>query len=183
MLDAWIYDGLRTPFGRHAGALAPVRPDDLVAGVMRALVARSPWPAEALEDVYLGCTNQAGEDSRNVARHASLLAGFPVTVPAQTVNRLCASGLAAVVDAARALTVGDGEVLGWSWLVPPYKWHFDARSLTDTRALALDGRCLRGKFENDHELGYEMMTRFAQLMTQRLEAASLQLLDLYGTNA
>jgi len=81
------------------------------------------------------------------------------------------------------LTVGDGEVLGWSWLVPPYKWHFDARSLTDTRALALDGRCLRGKFENDHELGYEMMTRFAQLMTQRLEAASLQLLDLYGTNA
>ena len=81
------------------------------------------------------------------------------------------------------LTVGDGEVLGWSWLVPPYKWHFDARSLTDTRALALDGRCLRRKFENDYELGYEMMTRFAQLMTQRLEAASLQLLDLYGTNA
>jgi len=110
VLDAWIYDGLRTPFGRHAGALAPVRPDDLVAGVMRALVARSPWPAEALEDVYLGCTNQAGEDSRNVARHASLLAGFPVTVPAQTVNRLCASGLAAVVDAARALTVGDGDL-------------------------------------------------------------------------
>ena len=81
------------------------------------------------------------------------------------------------------LTVGDGEVLGWSWLVPPYKWHFDARSLTDTRALALDGRCLRGKFESDHELGYEMMTRFVQLMTQRLEAASLQLIDLYGTNA
>jgi acetyl-CoA C-acetyltransferase len=110
MLDAWIYDGLRTPFGRHAGALAPVRPDDLLAGVMRALVARSPWEPEDLEDVYVGCTNQAGEDSRNVARHAALLAGFPVTTPAQTVNRLCASGLAAVVDAARAVTVGDGDL-------------------------------------------------------------------------
>ena len=110
MLDAWIYDGLRTPFGRHAGALAPVRSDDLVAGVMRALVARSPWKPEQVEDVILGCTNQAGEDSRNVARHAALLAGFPVTTPAQTVNRLCASGLAAVVDAARAVTVGDGDL-------------------------------------------------------------------------
>ena len=110
MLDAWIYDGLRTPFGRHAGALAPVRSDDLVAGVMRALLARSPWKPEQVEDVILGCTNQAGEDSRNVARHAALLAGFPVTTPAQTVNRLCASGLAAVVDAARAVTVGDGDL-------------------------------------------------------------------------
>jgi acetyl-CoA C-acetyltransferase len=110
MLDAWIYDGLRTPFGRHAGALAPVRSDDLVAGVMRALMARSPWKPEQVEDVILGCTNQAGEDSRNVARHAALLAGFPVTTPAQTVNRLCASGLAAVVDAARAVTVGDGDL-------------------------------------------------------------------------
>ncbi|MEI7703124.1 MAG: 3-oxoadipyl-CoA thiolase [Deltaproteobacteria bacterium] len=110
MLDAWILDGLRTPFGRHAGALAPVRSDDLVAGVMRALLARSAWKPEELEDVLLGCTNQAGEDSRNVARHAALLAGFPPSVPAQTVNRLCASGLAAVVDAARAITVGDGEL-------------------------------------------------------------------------
>ncbi|MEI6225314.1 MAG: acetyl-CoA C-acyltransferase, partial [Deltaproteobacteria bacterium] len=110
MLDAWIYDGLRTPFGRHAGALARVRADDLVAGVMRALLARSPWRPEALEDVLVGCTNQAGEDSRNVARHAALLAGFPPSVPAQTVNRLCASGLAAVVDAARAITAGEGEL-------------------------------------------------------------------------
>lgn len=110
MLDAYLYDGLRTPFGRHAGALAPVRPDDLAAGVMRALLARSPWKAEELEDVYLGCTNQAGEDSRNVARHAALLAGFPSTTPAMTVNRLCASGLAAVVDAARAITSGEGEL-------------------------------------------------------------------------
>ena len=110
MLGAFIYDGLRTPFGRHAGALAPVRPDDLAAGVMRALMTRSPWKPEELEDVYLGCTNQAGEDSRNVARHAALLAGFPATTPAQTLNRLCASGLAAVVEAARAITVGDGDL-------------------------------------------------------------------------
>jgi 3-oxoadipyl-CoA thiolase len=110
VLDAYLYDGLRTPFGRHAGALAPVRPDDLAAGVLRALLARSPWRPEQLEDVYLGCTNQAGEDSRNVARHAALLAGIPPSVPAQTLNRLCASGLAAVVEAARAVTVGDGDL-------------------------------------------------------------------------
>jgi len=107
---AYIYDGLRSPFGRHAGAIAGVRPDDLAAEVMRALVARSPWKPEDVEDVLLGCTNQAGEDSRNVARHAVLAAGFPVTTPAQTVNRLCASGLAAVVDAARAVTAGEGEL-------------------------------------------------------------------------
>ena len=107
---AYLYDGLRSPFGRHAGALASVRPDDLVAELFRALMARSPWKPEDLEDVLVGCTNQAGEDSRNVARHAVLAAGFPVTVPAQTVNRLCASGLAAVVDAARAIAAGEGEL-------------------------------------------------------------------------
>jgi acetyl-CoA C-acetyltransferase len=110
MLDAFVYDGLRSPFGRHAGCLAGVRADDLVAEVMRAVVARSAWKPEDLEDVLLGCTNQAGEDSRNVARHAALLAGFPATTPGQTVNRLCASGLAAVVDAARAISSGEGEI-------------------------------------------------------------------------
>ncbi|HZX27321.1 MAG TPA: 3-oxoadipyl-CoA thiolase [Telluria sp.] len=110
MLDAYIYDGLRSPFGRHAGALAPVRPDDLVAEVMRAVVSRNPWAPDQIEDVILGDTNQAGEDSRNVARNALLAAGLPVTVPGQTVNRLCASGLAAVVDAARAITCGEGDL-------------------------------------------------------------------------
>ena len=110
MLDAYLYDGLRTPFGRHGGSLATLRPDDLVATVMQALVARNPWPAEAIEDVILGCTNQAGEDSRNIARNALLAAGLPVTVPGQTVNRLCASGLAAVIDAARAITAGEGAL-------------------------------------------------------------------------
>jgi 3-oxoadipyl-CoA thiolase len=110
MLDAYIYDGLRSPFGRHAGAIAAVRPDDLAAEVIRAVLARSPWKARDVEDVILGCTNQAGEDSRNVARHAALAAGFPAVIPALTVNRLCASGLAAVIEAAHAVTCGEGEL-------------------------------------------------------------------------
>ncbi len=110
MLEAYIYGGLRSPFGRHAGALAGVRSDDLAAEILRATLAASPWKPGDMEDVLLGCTNQAGEDSRNVARHALLLAGFPPSVPGQTVNRLCASGLAATVDAARAITLGDGDL-------------------------------------------------------------------------
>jgi acetyl-CoA C-acetyltransferase len=110
MLDAYIYSGLRTPFGRLAGALAPVRPDDLVASVIRKLVDESPFDPASVEDVILGCAGQAGEDSRNIARHAVLLSGLPHTVPGQTVNRLCSSGLAAVLDAARAITSGEGEL-------------------------------------------------------------------------
>ena len=110
MLEAYIYDGLRTPFGRHAGALASVRADDLAAGVFRHLLQKGPFEVADIEDVLLGCSNQAGEDSRNVARHAALAAGFPDTVPGQTVNRLCASGLAAVLDAARAVTAGEGAL-------------------------------------------------------------------------
>lgn len=110
-MAAYIYDGLRSPFGRHAGALAKVRPDDLLATVIRALVERNPFPLEAYEDVVAGCTNQAGEDARNIARHAGLLAGLPVSVAGVTVNRLCGSGLAAILDAARAVKSGEGELL------------------------------------------------------------------------
>jgi acetyl-CoA C-acetyltransferase len=110
MLDAYIYDGARTPIGRHAGSLAPVRPDDLLAGVLRELVGRAPFKPADVEDVVVGNTNQAGEDARNVARHAALLAGLPPTVPGITVNRLCASGLAAVLDSARAASTGQGEL-------------------------------------------------------------------------
>ncbi|MGB7623000.1 MAG: cyclic nucleotide-binding domain-containing protein [Terriglobia bacterium] len=77
-------------------------------------------------------------------------------------------------------TVDAGEILGWSWLLPPYQWHFDARASEPTRAIALDGKCLRAKCENDHDLGYELLKRFAQIMEQRLEATRLQLLDVYG---
>ena len=110
MPDALIFDGLRTPFGRHAGALAPVRPDDLLGGVIARLLERHPSAARAIEDVVAGCANQAGEDARNVARHALLLAGLPESVGGQTVNRLCGSGLAAVADAARAVRCGEGEL-------------------------------------------------------------------------
>jgi len=110
MLNAYIYDGLRSPIGRHGGVLASIRPDDLAAEVIKKLIEKTGVPGTDIEDVILGDTNQAGEDSRNVARMAVLLAGLPVTVPGQTVNRLCASGLGAIIDSARAITCGEGEL-------------------------------------------------------------------------
>ena len=80
-------------------------------------------------------------------------------------------------------TIGEGDVLGWSWLFPPYRWHFDARALELTRAIALDGKCLREKCEEDHDLGYELVKRFAQIIMERLQATRLQLLDVYGVHA
>ena len=105
-----VVDGLRTPFGRYGGALKDVRPDDLAAHVIRALVERNELDATLVDDVVLGAANQAGEDNRNVGRMAALLAGLPVEVPGQTVNRLCGSGLQAVVSAAHAIAYGDGDV-------------------------------------------------------------------------
>src|SRR5689334_23999953 len=110
MLDAYIYDGLRSPIGRHAGKLAPLRPDDLAAGVIKEVVARNKVDPAEIADIVLGCVNQAGEDNRNVARFAALLSGLPPATPGVTVNRLCASGLQAVVDAARAVTCGEGDL-------------------------------------------------------------------------
>ena len=108
--EAWIVDAVRTPFGRYGGALAAVRPDDLAALVVRALVDRSGIDPAAIEDVILGCANGAGEDNRNVGRMAALLAGLPTEVGGLTVNRLCGSGLQAIVSAAHAIAVGEGEV-------------------------------------------------------------------------
>ena len=108
--EAWIIDAVRTPIGRYGGALAPVRPDDLAAAVIRAVVDRTRVAPALVEDVILGCANQAGEDNRNVARMAALLAGLPVEVAGQTVNRLCGSGLQAVNTAAHAIGAGDGDV-------------------------------------------------------------------------
>ena len=109
--EAWIVEALRTPFGRYGGALSGVRPDDLAAAVLEAVVARSGINAADIDDVILGCANQAGEDNRNVARMALLVAGYPVEVPGQTVNRLCGSGLQALAAAANAIAVGDAEVV------------------------------------------------------------------------
>jgi 3-oxoadipyl-CoA thiolase len=105
-----VVDGLRTPFGRYGGALAGVRPDDLAAHVVRAVVARTGIDPRAIDDVILGAANQSGEDNRNVGRMAALLAGLPVEVPGSTVNRLCGSGMNAVIDAAHAIAAGDGSM-------------------------------------------------------------------------
>ena len=110
MPDVVIVDAVRTPIGALGGALATVRPDDLAAQVLQALVRRTGIDPALIDEVYLGCSNQSGEDNRNVARMAALLAGFPVEVAALTVNRLCASGLAAVNLAARAIRSGDGDI-------------------------------------------------------------------------
>ncbi|MCB1648908.1 MAG: 3-oxoadipyl-CoA thiolase [Pseudomonadales bacterium] len=108
--QVYLYDGGRSAFGRQGGVLASVRPDDLLAHVIRTLVGRNGFPPEAYEDVIIGNTNQAGEDCRNVGRFAALLAGMPISVGGLTVNRLCGSGLAAVLDAARCIRSGEGEL-------------------------------------------------------------------------
>jgi acetyl-CoA acyltransferase len=108
--EAWIVGAVRTPIGRHGGALGPVRPDDLGAVALEALLERTGLPPEEVEDVYFGCANQAGEDNRNVARMSLLLAGLPETVSGATVNRLCGSGLEAVANAARAVMLGEADV-------------------------------------------------------------------------
>ena len=111
MSEAVIVEAVRTPVGRHGGALAGVRPDDLAALVIREVVVRAGIEPHLVEDVYMGCTNQAGEDNRNIARMALLLAGLPASVAGATINRLCASGLEAINQAARAIRCGEGEVL------------------------------------------------------------------------
>ncbi|HQU72786.1 MAG TPA: 3-oxoadipyl-CoA thiolase [Calditrichia bacterium] len=111
MTNAYIIDGIRTPVGNFTGALAPVRCDDLAAHVIKTLVEKHPEiPGDAYDDVILGCANQAGEDNRNVARMSLLLAGLPHTVPGETVNRLCASGLSAIIHARRAILAGEGDL-------------------------------------------------------------------------
>lgn len=111
MKQAYIIDGVRTPIGNYKGTLSAVRTDDLGALVIKEVVERNPSiPKEAYDDVIMGCANQAGEDNRNVARMSSLLAGLPFTVPGETVNRLCSSGLSAIIHANRAIKAGDGDL-------------------------------------------------------------------------
>lgn len=112
MEQAYIIDGLRTPIGNFGGSLATVRPDDLLALVIKRLVERHPeMDPKEIGDVLIGCANQAGEDNRNIARMSALLAGLPVEVPAQTINRLCASGMAAAMDAARVIQTGEADLM------------------------------------------------------------------------
>src|SRR5210317_209389 len=111
MKEAFIIDGIRTPIGNFTGTLSPIRTDDLGALVIEEVVKRNPnIPKDAYDDVIMGCANQAGEDNRNVARMASLLAGLPPSVPGETVNRLCSSGLSAIIHANRAIKADDGDL-------------------------------------------------------------------------
>ena len=141
--EAWIVAAVRTPIGRYGGALAAVRPDDLAAIVIKAIVDRTDIEPALIEDVILGCANQAGEDNRNVARMAALLAGLPVEVAGQTVNRLCGSGLQAVNAGAHAIAVGDGDVFvaggvesmtraPYVMAKPENAWDRGSRELQDT---------------------------------------------------
>ena len=109
MLDAFIYDGKRTPFGRYGGSLSSVRPDDLLGSVIKAIVEENPVNPDDIDDVYVGCGNQGGEDSRCVARHAALSAGLPTTTPGVVFQRNCASGLTAISTAAQSITAGEGD--------------------------------------------------------------------------
>ncbi len=111
MPATWIYDAVRTPFGRAGGALSGVRPDDLAAVVMKAAVERTGLDPARIDDVIFGDANQAGEDNRDVARFGALLAGFPTTVPGATVNRLCGSAVEAVIQGSRAIETGDADVI------------------------------------------------------------------------
>ncbi len=110
MLSAYLYEGLRTPFGRHGGVLAKVRPDDLLGDVIKSVMKQSKFKSEQIEDIVVGCANQGGEDSRCVARHAGLSAGLPIEVPGTVLQRNCASGLGAIAHAAHSITAGEGDV-------------------------------------------------------------------------
>jgi acetyl-CoA C-acetyltransferase len=138
-MEAYIIDAVRTPVGKHAGALSGIRPDDLGAIPIKALLERTGVPGSEIEDVYMGCANQAGEDNRNVARMSSLLAGLPTQVGGSTINRLCGSGLDAVASAARAILAGDGQAyIGAGvesmsrapWVVPKVEKGFATGNLT-----------------------------------------------------
>ncbi len=197
MPEAVIVEAVRTPVGRHGGALKDVRPDDLAALVLKAVAARARLDPAEIEEVYLGCANQAGEDNRNVARMAALLAGYPVSVAAVTFNRLCASGLAALNAAARAIKAGEGEVYVAggveSMTRAPYalaktspEWAFGNGTLWDTPlGWRFPNARLKEQYGNDSmgetaENVYDLthITRAAQdafaLESQRRAAAALE---------
>jgi 3-oxoadipyl-CoA thiolase len=195
--EAWIIDAVRTPIGRYGGALANVRPDDLAAAVLRAVVDRSGIDPTLIEDVILGCANQAGEDNRDVARMAVLLAGLPVEVGGLTVNRLCGSGLQAINSAAHAIAVGDGAVFigggvesmtraPYVMAKPEAAWDRGPRELQDT---TLGWRFVNPKLAQQHypysmgetaenvaerwEIGRDLQDAFA-LASQRKAVAAIE---------
>lgn len=175
MTDAYIVDGVRTPFGRHAGALASIRTDDLAALPLREMVARHPqidW--SQLDDVILGCTNQAGEDNRNVARVAALLADLPVQVPGITVNRLCASGLEAIAMAARSIKVGEATTIlaGGVESMSRAPYVLAKASTAFSREQTLEDSTLGWRFVNPlfrEHWGVDSMAQTAQNLAERFD--------------
>jgi 3-oxoadipyl-CoA thiolase len=196
MPEAVIVDAVRTPVGRHGGVLAAVRPDDLAAIVLKALIDRTKIDPAIVEEVYFGCANQAGEDNRNVARMALILAGFPYDIPAVTFNRLCASSLAAINTAARAIKLGDGDVYiaggvesmsraPWSFPkstsafpfgnVTAYDtalgWRYPNEKLQAKFPLEQMGETAENIFERQPEITREEQDRFAYESQMRAKAA------------
>jgi len=197
MGNAVIVEALRTPIGRHGGVLKDVRPDDLAAHIIRALLSRTGIDPGLIDEVLFGCANQAGEDNRNVARMAALLAGLPYHVPAQTVNRLCASGLAAVNSAARAIRAGDGDVFVAGgvesmtrapWSVPKpggafptgninvfdtsLGWRYPNPKMQAMFPLEAMGETAENIFETEKSITREEQDRFALASHQRAVAAT-----------
>src|SRR5437867_89058 len=148
MPRAVVLSAVRTPVGRYGGALAGIRPDDLAAAAITAAVERAGVRGEEIEDVYFGCANQAGEDNRNVARMAVLLAGLPESVAGVTLNRLCASGLSAVVAACHAVAAGDGELFVAGGVEPMSRGRL-VRGKPESGAGTEDGTDLGCRFPND----------------------------------
>ncbi len=196
MTEAVIIDAVRTPVGKHGGTLAVVRPDDMAAIVLRALIDRTKVDPALIEEVYIGCANQAGEDNRNIARMAVLLAGFPQDVPAVTLNRLCASSLAAINTAARSIRAGDGEVFiaggvesmsraPWSFPktasafpfgnVTAYDtalgWRYPNEKIAALFPLESMGETAENIFERQPEITREEQDKFALQSQQRAKAA------------
>lgn len=194
MLQGYIYDGLRSPFGRHAGALSAIRPDDLAAQVIRALVGRSDLPVDRIEDVVVGNVCQSGEDSRNVGRFAGLLAGVREGAGGLTVNRLCGSGMAAVLDVARSVTVGEADLYvaggvesmtrapfvvakspaAWSRQPEIYDSTIGTRFPNKAFAKAFGDYAMPQTADNlarDYEIGREESDAFAHASQQKYEAA------------
>ena len=159
MTSAFVYGALRTPFGRFGGSLAGVRPDDLAATVIKAAVERSGVRPDAIDDVIMGAANQAGEDNRNVARMSALLAGLPVEVGGQTVNRLCGSGLQAINSAAHAIMVGDGDafVATLRWVETPFVGTLTCR--VDGGTMTVDGKLNVSFGPTEFQLSSEPMSQ------------------------
>ncbi len=148
---------------------------------LETILAEHPFFAEMEQrhlQVLSGCaSNVVFEEGQVIFREGEEAETFYLIREGKVALEIHAAGMGTIT----IQTLNAGDILGWSWLVPPYRWHFDARAIETTRAIAMDGECLRRKCEQDHDLGYELLKRFAEIITQRLQATRLQLLDVYST--